>query len=488
MFCSNCGKELPKEAAFCPYCGSKILKVEDEKKDTVKEITDTVANHIEEAVEDISKAANNVEKEVSENIDNITNNASERLNNANEKIKNFNFSTLLEKKNVDLLSIAGSFGPIVTMIINLVLLTIIGILIGIFYKIYLWTIGDILVTISNIIYYILVYGIIVIAALGLGLLIYRFVNFNEKDNINIFQMIACVISIVATIGIIKNSGIKWIGIISLLLGVDFFITTILKKEEVKGNLDIMADVNYLKEYVNNNKKEKEESKPLNNINENNNINNQPVFNENDSRFEGTGGQLFVKQLLLVLVTIITCGIATPFILVKIKVWEKENTVINGNRLFFNGTGGQLWGLWIKWWFLSIITCGIYTYFAYVDYLKWETKHTTFANGQEINGAFEGSVFEGNSFEYLGYALLTSLVACVTCGIALPWMICIINKWQFKNTKINNNRLAFDLTGGKLFGTYLITIILTIITLGIYSPWGECRINRAIFSHVHIDNN
>ena len=206
----------------------------------------------------------------------------------------------------------------------------------------------------------------------------------------------------------------------------------------------------------------------------------------ESYFDGTGGTLFGKLLLLCLITIFTIGIASPWMIVNISKWEKEHTVIDGKRLTFNGTGGQLWGLWIKWWFLSLITCGIYSFFAFVDFKKWETKHTGYEGDLPVDKIYQNSFFDGNSFEYLGYSILTGLVTSVTCGIAGAWMECIMERWLQKSTVINRDRMKFDGTGGELFGQYIVVYLLSIITLGIYAAWGSCRIMRYTVSHRHVD--
>lgn len=36
MFCYNCGKELPKNAAYCPGCGAQVGKAEAKEKDEIK--------------------------------------------------------------------------------------------------------------------------------------------------------------------------------------------------------------------------------------------------------------------------------------------------------------------------------------------------------------------------------------------------------------------------------------------------------------------
>ena len=42
---------------------------------------------------------------------------------------------------------------------------------------------------------------------------------------------------------------------------------------------------------------------------------------------------------------------------------------------FDGNGGQLFGNYIKWFLLSIITLGIYSFWLTIKMQQWVTKHT-----------------------------------------------------------------------------------------------------------------
>ena len=42
-------------------------------------------------------------------------------------------------------------------------------------------------------------------------------------------------------------------------------------------------------------------------------------------------------------------------------WKVKHTVIDGHRLYFDGTAMQLFGNWIKWLILTVITLGIYSF-------------------------------------------------------------------------------------------------------------------------------
>lgn len=56
-------------------------------------------------------------------------------------------------------------------------------------------------------------------------------------------------------------------------------------------------------------------------------------------------------------------------------WKVKHTVIDGHRLYFDGTAIQLFGNWIKWLILTVITLGIYSLWLNIKLEQWITKHT-----------------------------------------------------------------------------------------------------------------
>ena len=62
-------------------------------------------------------------------------------------------------------------------------------------------------------------------------------------------------------------------------------------------------------------------------------------------------------------------------------WETKHTVINGKRLKFDGTALQLFGNWIKWLLLTIVTLGIYSFWLGIKLKQWKTKHISFIEEQ-----------------------------------------------------------------------------------------------------------
>ncbi|MBQ4149660.1 MAG: DUF898 family protein [Clostridium sp.] len=207
-----------------------------------------------------------------------------------------------------------------------------------------------------------------------------------------------------------------------------------------------------------------------------------------SYFDGTGGELFVKLLLLGLLSLITCSLATPWILVDVLKWRKTHTVLNGKRLDFDGTAGELFGHWIKWFLLSIVTCGIYLYFARVDYLKWEMKHTFYqGQSQYMPDGNSSSYFDGTVAEYVGTGILSGLITVCSCGIAGAWGQTMVVQYETKGMSICGDRFTYTGTGGGLFGIYFVNLLLTLVTCGFYRAWAICAVNRYVYENTRIDS-
>lgn len=94
-----------------------------------------------------------------------------------------------------------------------------------------------------------------------------------------------------------------------------------------------------------------------------------------SYFDGRLIQLIGVDLLLFFFTILSLGIAFPWLYCCKRKWVIKHTVVQGYRMGFDGRGGQLIGNWIKWFFLGIITLTIYWLWVPLKLKGWEVKHT-----------------------------------------------------------------------------------------------------------------
>jgi uncharacterized membrane protein YjgN (DUF898 family) len=272
----------------------------------------------------------------------------------------------------------------------------------------------------------------------------------------------------------------WIfGIISVLIGLELIARITLSNQPMDTPVQPAAAIHaykqfyhlYREKYPSSEQAEETVPEPTEN---------PSSFREN-SEFDGSGIELLGYVVLGALLSAITCGIATPWVICMIYKWRIGHTVINGRRFTFDGSGASLLGHWILWEILTIITCGIYGFFTYVAVRKWELKHT-FIDGEPVIPGADTSYFDGNSFEFLGYAILGSLLICITCGIAFPWVMCMIQKWDTKHQIVNGHRMEFNGSGLAFLGQYLLIFLLTLITCGIYSPWGAVRMQKYIIKH------
>ena len=95
----------------------------------------------------------------------------------------------------------------------------------------------------------------------------------------------------------------------------------------------------------------------------------------ESKFDGGLLGLIGVNLLTCLVSLITLTIAVPRMVCYKERWISRHTVIDGRRLTFDGSGIQLFGNYIKWLLLTIITIGIYSLWLGIKMKKWVVMHT-----------------------------------------------------------------------------------------------------------------
>ena len=97
-----------------------------------------------------------------------------------------------------------------------------------------------------------------------------------------------------------------------------------------------------------------------------------------------------------------------------------------------------------------------------------------------------SNFSGGVLGQLGINILCSFIITFTFGIALPWAVCIKQRWLASHTFLDGKPVYFDGTGMQLFGNYIKWFLLTIITFGIYSFWLSIKMQQWVTSHTHLE--
>lgn len=107
-----------------------------------------------------------------------------------------------------------------------------------------------------------------------------------------------------------------------------------------------------------------------------------VLEQKRGRISFFDGSLLHYVLLAILgsvVTLFSAGILYPWVLCRVYGWKINHTVIEGKRMKFKGSAVGLFGNWIKWLFFSIITLGIYSFWVKIKLEDWKAKNTYFVN-------------------------------------------------------------------------------------------------------------
>lgn len=95
----------------------------------------------------------------------------------------------------------------------------------------------------------------------------------------------------------------------------------------------------------------------------------------ESKFTGGLLGLIGIGILSTIISTITLGIGLPWAVCMKEKWYAEHTIIEGKQLTFDGKGGQLFGNYIKWFLLTIITFGIYSFWLTIKMKQWVVSHT-----------------------------------------------------------------------------------------------------------------
>ncbi|WP_191013528.1 DUF898 family protein [Treponema zioleckii] len=211
----------------------------------------------------------------------------------------------------------------------------------------------------------------------------------------------------------------------------------------------------------------------------------------ESYFDGGLLQLLGWSFLGGFVTAITAGICSPLAFCWRYSWEAKHTVIDGRRLKFTGTAGGLFGTWLLCLLLCLVTLGIYTFWVPIKIKKWREANTffedeipTFSAEQNLRKE-KASYFDGGLWQLIGWTLLGYLITVFTVGICYPWAVQMLYSWEQRHKVYCKNRCTFDGTAIGLFGNWIKWLLLSIITFGIYSLWLPIKIIKWKTKHTHL---
>lgn len=101
------------------------------------------------------------------------------------------------------------------------------------------------------------------------------------------------------------------------------------------------------------------------------------------QFKGKGGGYFWLMIWTSVLTIITVGIAYPWMMCAIERWKASHTYIDDKQLVFKGSGAGFFGTWLLIILLTIITFGIYAPWGACRLLRWKTNNLFFASAGDV---------------------------------------------------------------------------------------------------------
>lgn len=110
----------------------------------------------------------------------------------------------------------------------------------------------------------------------------------------------------------------------------------------------------------------------------------------------------------------------------------------------------------------------------------ETKPVSVSKEPLVSG---DSFYDGRFFPMLGLYIVAGLMSVFSIGIAVPWAVTMVIRYQIKHTYIQGHRLAFDGKGGQLFGRWMLWMLLSIFTLFIFALWIPLFFRRWKIKHI-----
>ena len=202
----------------------------------------------------------------------------------------------------------------------------------------------------------------------------------------------------------------------------------------------------------------------------------------DSYFNGKVLDYIGWKLLANIITCITLGIAAPWAKCMLYRYQFSHTVYNGKRLKFEGEGGDLFVKRFIWYFLTIITFGIYGWWVPAKKANWVISNLHFEDEEYKEGE---SFFEDHGIKLFWLNILCNILNIITVGLMIPFTLCIKLRYINKHTIINKKKLVFTGAGINLLGRYILWGFLTCITLGIYGWWIPVNMFKWQTGNIHI---
>ena len=94
-------------------------------------------------------------------------------------------------------------------------------------------------------------------------------------------------------------------------------------------------------------------------------------------------------------------------------------------------------------------------------------------------------FSGTVLQIFLFCLWMPIVAVLSLGLAMPFLVCIIMRWVCDNSVVSGKHYRFTGSAGDLFGTWIKWLLLSLVTFGIYSFWAARNMIRWVVGNIEM---
>ncbi len=233
------------------------------------------------------------------------------------------------------------------------------------------------------------------------------------------------------------------------------------------------------------------------------------YNGQSLVFKGNIGQFVGIFLLNLLLSIVTLGIYTPWMVKNIQKFFVDHSTYSANPFNFKGKGGELFVIVLV---TVIVPISVLVAFTVVFTLAAHAQNSWIANGvyqvvskfvmipymyflykwmMNVSYKSYSITWKTDAWEACGKIFVQMLLTIITLGIYYP--MAIIKLYHYfvgKTVAISDEKtkkFGYDMEPMADFLFLWGQSLLIIISLGIYYPWGACKMLERIMGKTYSEN-
>ncbi len=232
---------------------------------------------------------------------------------------------------------------------------------------------------------------------------------------------------------------------------------------------------------------------------------QTEFEGDRFAFHGTGKELFIGFLKIVLFLVLYVGAVTaipmvfgnrlaplmgrilsylvllvvvPIAIVGSKRYVLSRTSWRGIRFSFRGRAKALIGIFVRDGVFIVLAFGLYYPFMLHNIRDFVVGHSYFGNRR-----FH---YDGDAWDLFGRYVLAILLLLPTLGLYWFWFVAWKQRYYWEHTTFGTARFRATMTGERLLGLTVSNVVLLIVSLGLAWPWVQVRKTRFLMAHLRLE--